>query len=890
MRVSRFAWNGMAVGLLAALTAIPSFASAGQPTQETVAAAGLPAAAPPGPGSQLGTSQAMYPRVVRLQHAGASNGRLIASVSVSAGGGGTDSAQFFASDDGGGTFRPLSTISDPQAAAGRGSCCGSLFELPTGTLLFATTVGMAGRAGRVPAIRVWASSDEAHTWAYLSTCATAPDAPADRGLWEPEMSIDASGALHCTFSDDARSVTGSHTGFDQTIADVTSLDGGHTWGPERNLVAIPSTATTTYRPGMATVRRLPDGTFIMSYELCGTGITNSCEVRIRTSADGSSWGAPTDPGAVVATVDGKHLFHAPTIAWAPGGGPHGRVLLVGELVKDAGGAIQRPNSGSTVLVNYNDGAGPWSPLDAPVTVGFSAAPDSAELVCNNYSSSLLPSLDGTELLELATRRDAAGACHAYFNTSSAPDMGGDVAVASGRTYRLANGQGGLCLDVPGDVTTSGTKLQQWTCNSLDPQNWKLTATSGGVFTLTNERSGLCLAVPRTSPPTGGGVLQSTCSATDVQLWQVVSVPGGVNLVSTASGRCVEVNGGSTTPGAVVQQGACNGTAWQVWRMQRPLTVMPLGDSITDGLDGTGGYRSDLWQDFRADNRYVDFVGSQTAGPALLGDQNHEGHPGWRIDQIDAQATAWLHTYLPDTVLLHIGTNDILQGYALAEAPTRLSTLLDHITAAVPDAEVYVATIVPFANVADESRGQAYNAELADVVRAKASAAPHVHLLDMHAALTAADLLSDGVHPSNGGYSKMAARWYGSLYGASLVRWEAEAAGNTRNDVQPVATVNASGNMKIGHIDNPGSSLDVNVSVAAVGTYRMYVRAADGTGAPCSHTVTVNGQASRELTYPAYGWDQWAIVATDVTLAEGPNVIRLVHSNCFAELDSIDLAF
>jgi hypothetical protein len=174
-------------------------------------------------------------------------------------------------------------------------------------------------------------------------------------------------------------------------------------------------------------------------------------------------------------------------------------------------------------------------------------------------------LYGTELFELATRRDAAGACRAYFNTSSTPDMGGSVAVASGHTYRLANEQGGLCLDVPGGVATSGTKLQQWTCNSLDPHNWKLTATSGGFFTLTNERSGLCLAIPSTSPPTGGGVLQWTCSATDVQLWQVVSVPGGVNLVSTVSGRCVEVNAGSTTSGAVVQQADCNGAAWQVWR-------------------------------------------------------------------------------------------------------------------------------------------------------------------------------------------------------------------------------------------------------------------------------------------------------------------------------------
>ncbi|MEU6786758.1 hypothetical protein ABZ912_46835 [Nonomuraea angiospora] len=89
---------------------------------------------------------------------------------------------------------------------------------------------------------------------------------------------------------------------------------------------------------------------------------------------------------------------------------------------------------------------------------------------------------------------------------------------------------------------------------------------------------------------------------------------------------------------------------------------------------------------------VDFVGSQFNGPGSLGDHDHEGHPGWRIDQIDANITGWLRTYTPRTVLLHIGTNDVLQNYNLVGAPQRLSTLIDHITTAVPDEDVFVATI------------------------------------------------------------------------------------------------------------------------------------------------------------------------------------------------------
>jgi lysophospholipase L1-like esterase len=889
---------GLVAAMAAGLVAVPGFAAAAQlvgRSAGTAPAVSGVAAAPPGPGQQLGTTQAMYPRVIRLQHAGSANGRLIASVSVSVGGGGTDSAQFLESSDGGTSFRPLSTISDPLAGSDRGSCCGSLFELPrplgdqpAGTLLFATTVGMPSKAGRVPEIRVWSSEDQAHTWSYLSSCASAPDAPADRGLWEPELSLDARGYLHCYFSDDARSVTGSHTGFDQTIADVTSTDGGHTWSPERNVVAIPSTTTATYRPGMATVRELPGGTYLMSYELCGSGLPNACQVFVRSSADGWNWGAATDPGTVVSTREGRHLFHAPTIAWAPGGGPHGRVLLIGGLVKDGNGTILRPASGSTILVNTRDGAGLWSQLDAPVTVGFSAAPDSQELVCNNYSSTLLPLPDGNDLLEIATRRDTGGACRAYVGTAPAAGTGDNATIASGRTYGLANANSGGCLDVPAGATTAGTLLQQWTCNGLDPQNWKLVAKTGGYYTVTNERSGLCLDVPNSSTLKGVRLRQWTCNGTAAQLWQVVNAGTGVNLVSKASGRCAEVNAGSAADGAVVQQWTCNGAAWQVWRPRQPLAVMALGDSITDGLDGTGGYRADLWQLFHADGRYVDFVGSQSAGPARLADLNHEGHPGWRIDQVDAQVAGWLNTYQPDTVLLHLGTNDIIQDYALAQAPARLSALLDHITATVPTADVYVATIVPFANATDEAQAEAYNAQLPGIVQAKAGAGKHVHLLDMHAALTPADLLSDGVHPSNGGYSKMAAQWYAQVHGTSVNRWEAEASGNTLTDATVVATANASGNLKVGHLDNADSSVEFTVSVAAAGSYRVYVRAADGTETPCTHTVTVNGQPAGELTYAAYGWDQWVIAATNVSLNAGSNSIRFTHGTCYAELDSIDV--
>src|SRR6185503_13517942 len=82
-----------------------------------------------------------------------------------------------------------------------------------------------------------------------------------------------------------------------------------------------------------------------------------------------------------------------------------------------------------------------------------------------------------------------------------------------------------------------------------------------------------------------------------------------------------------------------------------VRVMPLGDSITEGTQVPGGYRIGLWQRFVSGGFRVDFVGSQFNGPSSLGDHDHEGHPGWRIDQIDANIVGWLRTFTPHTVLL-----------------------------------------------------------------------------------------------------------------------------------------------------------------------------------------------------------------------------------------------
>jgi lysophospholipase L1-like esterase len=196
----------------------------------------------------------------------------------------------------------------------------------------------------------------------------------------------------------------------------------------------------------------------------------------------------------------------------------------------------------------------------------------------------------------------------------------------------------------------------------------------------------------------------------------------------------------------------------------PTRIMPLGDSITDGYEIPGGYRIELWRLLEARDFSVDFVGAERNGPDSLPDKDHEGHNGWRIDEIHRWVRLWVPKYRPDVVLLLIGTNDMWQQYHVANAPARLGALVDEIHALRPAANILVSTLPPSALF--NRRIAKYNAAIRQVIRRRAAAGRFIWLVDAGGRLTPADL-ADGVHPNAVGYRKLAQAW-----GAALVRFGA----------------------------------------------------------------------------------------------------------------------
>ncbi|MEU8678747.1 FG-GAP-like repeat-containing protein [Streptomyces sp. NPDC048560] len=192
-----------------------------------------------------------------------------------------------------------------------------------------------------------------------------------------------------------------------------------------------------------------------------------------------------------------------------------------------------------------------------------------------------------------------------------------------------------------------------------------------------------------------------------------------------------------------------GEDWQVPR----LTVMPLGDSITEGAGSStrSSYRAALWPRLVPRAGLLEFVGSLKHGQ--LPDVDHEGHSGWLIEGLSANIDFWMAEAKPNVVLLHIGTNDMDRDHQVATAPARLAGLIDQMIAASPDTTIVVASLVPSTSAVVQARINAYNAEIPKIVAERRAQNHKVGFVSM-ASVTTADL-RDRLHPNDQGYVKMA---------------------------------------------------------------------------------------------------------------------------------------
>ena len=288
----------------------------------------------------LTIKSAHYPSVVRLNHNGENNGKLIASFSL-----GYDcddpsipftNACFMESDDDGKTWHYLSRaeeIFEPDLKPGS---MAHIYELPAkvgnmpaGTLLYAAnSVDYSRRS----ILSIWRSFDCGKTWHQYTL--VAEGGGLKEGIWEPFLWYEPSdGYLYCFYSDDSGPVK------DQTLVYKRSKD-GENW---EDLVDVVVADDPAERIGMLILTKMGNGEYFIVYENVHNPVINGkpqrhAPIYYKTTKDVSDWD-PYTPGTLLES-DGYIKGSAPGCVWTPAGGECG-TLIVGAKYEVVGDGSQR---------------------------------------------------------------------------------------------------------------------------------------------------------------------------------------------------------------------------------------------------------------------------------------------------------------------------------------------------------------------------------------------------------------------------------------------------------------------------------------------------------------------------------------------------------------------
>ena len=208
-----------------------------------------------------------------------------------------------------------------------------------------------------------------------------------------------------------------------------------------------------------------------------------------------------------------------------------------------------------------------------------------------------------------------------------------------------------------------------------------------------------------------------------------------------------------------------------------IKIMPLGDSITAGyFTDDGGYRSRLQQRMSKAGFIFKFVGRKKDQSGDMNNPEHEGYSGFRIRGIAAAADEAVKLFHPDVILLFAGMNDVRDRLPdetdnsvpespdyWGTAPERIDALITRLNDLQPGVIIIVGTLLRSTGqwASAEPRAVAFNQKLPEIVEKQVRQGHKVFIADLCKAFHP-EGFSDGIHPNQLGYEKMADVWFQSL--------------------------------------------------------------------------------------------------------------------------------
>jgi hypothetical protein len=194
---------------------------------------------------------------------------------------------------------------------------------------------------------------------------------------------------------------------------------------------------------------------------------------------------------------------------------------------------------------------PWLAESGTVHVTVQRMPEQAPLGAPQVVFEQDMSVSGGSITVPVTFQAGTDA-YAVYLTPGGQGTGGD-------TGALRAVSANKCLDVPGQSTASGTRLQIWDCWGGPNQQW--TRTSAGELTVYSGGSRRCLDAEGNGTANGTAVIIWGCHGGANQQWRL---NGNGSVTGVQSGLCLDVFGAGTGNGTQVILWSCHGGPNQQW--------------------------------------------------------------------------------------------------------------------------------------------------------------------------------------------------------------------------------------------------------------------------------------------------------------------------------------
>ncbi len=209
-----------------------------------------------------------------------------------------------------------------------------------------------------------------------------------------------------------------------------------------------------------------------------------------------------------------------------------------------------------------------------------------------------------------------------------------------------------------------------------------------------------------------------------------------------------------------------------------VNIVPLGDSITQAEKGYNSYRRSLNKKLLAAGYQVNFVGSMnqtkdcTDFPSQDFDFDHEGHWGWRIDEViegrqaqcsgEGKIADWLNNYTPDLALIHLGTNDVFRGDSVSSSSAELKQIVEILRQKNPNIAIFIAQLIPTDDKQVNKAIIDLNQQITTLVAEINQTNSPVILVDQYSGFNPRHDTYDGVHPNLQGEEKIAQKWFEAI--------------------------------------------------------------------------------------------------------------------------------